>query len=272
MENFINVQNLCKTFPGQPFQNILSPFSRSSLNRTTSVTLDDISFTVHTGEVFGLLGPNGAGKTTLLKILSCLILPSSGTVTVAGNDIIRNAYAVRNSIGLVSGDERSFYWRLSGRQNLEFFGIFYNLSPKAARKRSAELMDLLGIEEPDKMVNAYSSGMKQRLALARALLHDPPILFMDEPTKSLDPTSVKKFHHFVSSYLCTEKGKTILWATHNLNEAERLCQRIAILKKGKIIAAGSLDALRKNFDLQPSATLEDIFTIADTGGTCASDV
>jgi ABC-2 type transport system ATP-binding protein len=174
MSHVVEVNKITKYFaPRITLRRLL--FGRND----TTVALEDVTFAVKEGEVFGLIGPNGAGKTTLLKMLATLILPSKGSIRVSGHDIIANAFAVRQHIGLVSGEERSFYWRISGRKNLEFFSAFYNLSKKVAEKRIDELTALLGITALDRMVGKYSSGMKQRLALARGLLHDPPVCLMD---------------------------------------------------------------------------------------------
>lgn len=236
-------------------------FRSASDKKDRIIALQDVSFEVGQGEIFCLIGPNGAGKTTLLKILSSLVLPSSGEALVAGYDVVKDSIAVRNNIGLVSGEERSFYWRISGRQNLEFFASFYNVPKDQTQKRIQELIDLLDIHEPDRVVAKYSSGMKQRLALARALLHDPPVLLMDEPTKSLDPGSVKKFQKTIRDYLCQQQEKTILWATHNLHEAEKICDRVGVICDGRLAAIGTKRELRASAGLGEEATLDDVFEV-----------
>src|SRR5262249_45820917 len=173
--------------------------------------LDGVSFDVHQGEIFGLLGPNGAGKTTLLKVLSCLVSPTSGSAFVQGSDIAVAEHRVKTSIGLVTSDERSFYWRLSGRENLHFFAALYNLPRPDIRRRCQGLLEKVELlKHADQPFMEYSTGTKQRLAIARALLHDPPVLFMDEPTRSLDPTAAKHLREFVVSTLNRKEGKTVL--------------------------------------------------------------
>ena len=219
---------------------VLRPFSG-----TEQVTgLDDVSLEVRRGEVFGLLGPNGAGKTTLLKILACLILPTAGRALVNGALVGRDDTAVKSTIGFVTSDERSFYWRLTGSENLFFFARLYGLGRGAARRRSAHLMEAMELEEvAGRQFMHYSSGMKQRLAIARALLHDPAILCLDEPTRSLDPIAAKHLRRFVAGRLNREGGKTILLATHNLQEAEEMCDRLAVLDRGRILRQGSVTGI-----------------------------
>jgi ABC-2 type transport system ATP-binding protein len=206
--------------------------------------LRGVDLHVQKGEIFGLLGPNGAGKTTLLKILSCLVLPDRGRAVVGGEDV-RHEGKVKPKIGLVHTDERSFYWRLSGRENLDFFARLYDVPRRRTKPRIEELLarvDMAG--DADRRFADYSSGMKQRLAIARALLHDPPILLMDEPTRSLDPSSAMALRAFIRDELKARDGKTVLLATHNLREAETLCDRVAILVKGKVRQVGTVQEVR----------------------------
>jgi ABC-2 type transport system ATP-binding protein len=220
----------------------LRQMARRPFGRAERVpALRDVTLEARAGEIFGLLGPNGAGKTTLLKILACLVLPTAGRASVAGRDVARDDIAVRRSIGFVTSDERSFYWRLTGRENLEFFGRLYGLEPERARRRASELLEAvdLGDVAGQQCMN-YSSGMKQRLAIARALLHDPAVLCMDEPTRSLDPIAAKHLRRFIADRLNREGGKTVLLATHNLQEAEELCGRLAILDRGRVLRQGTL--------------------------------
>jgi ABC-2 type transport system ATP-binding protein len=217
------------------------PFRRAGRIRA----LESVDLQVREGEIFGLLGPNGAGKTTLLKILSCLVLPDEGEARVGGVDV-RNAERVKPRIGLVNSDERSFYWRLSGRENLRFFATLYDVAPRDRESRIEELLEKVQMADAgDRRFADYSSGMKQRLAVARALLHDPPILFMDEPTRSLDPASSLALRGFIDGELRRRDGKTILLATHNLREAEALCDRLAILVGGRIREVGSVSQVRR---------------------------
>ncbi len=203
--------------------------------------LAGVSMEIRTGEVFGVLGPNGAGKTTLLKILAGLVVPTGGTATVGGLDVRHHDRAVRRIIGFASSDERSFYWRLSGRENLEFFARLYGLHGQAASRRTAALIgDLdLGADAARPFMD-LSSGMKQRFIIARALLHDPPILCLDEPTRSLDPIAAKHVRTLITAALRDRSGKTILLATHNLQEAEQICDRVVILDHGRILRQGGV--------------------------------
>jgi ABC-2 type transport system ATP-binding protein len=221
--------------------------------------LKDINFEVQKGEVFGLMGPNGAGKTTVIKILSTLILPTSGTAYVNGYELISDPLRVRASIGLVSGDERCLYWRLTGRENLEFFAAFYNLPPKLARYRIHRLVKLLELDELDRRVSEYSTGMRQRLCLIRSLLHDPPILFLDEPTKSLDPLTSERLRVFIRDELSKGQGKTILLTTHNPFEAAQICDRVGIMEAGYMLASGGIQELRVAAGVDKDTPLQEVY-------------
>jgi ABC-2 type transport system ATP-binding protein len=197
--------------------------------------VDSISFEVKAGELFGLLGPNGAGKTTTVKMLTTLLIPSGGSAHVAGLDVVREAEKIRPRIGFIFGGERGLYWRLSGEDNLRYFASLYYVDPQLAKKRIPYLLELVKLEDRGKeKVEGYSRGMKQRLHIARALIHDPEILFLDEPTIGLDPVGARELRQAVLS-LQSEK-KTILLTTHYMFEADALCQRIAVINHGKIIA------------------------------------
>ena len=225
---------------------------RHPLGRAERVhALDRVDLAVGTGEIFGLLGPNGAGKTTLLKILSGLVLPDRGHALVNGADTARQEMAVRRAIGYVTSDERSFYWRLSGRQNLIFFARLFPVPEAAIPQRVAELLERVDLTaKASEPFSAFSSGMKQRLAIARALLHAPPILFLDEPTRSLDPVTARHIRDFIRDRLSRDEGKTILLATHNLHEAAALCHRMAILNRGRVQRTGRLEEFRTLFAAQ----------------------
>lgn len=214
----------------------------SPQDRITAV--ERVNLEVRKGELFGLLGPNGAGKTTLVKILCTLILPDSGTATVNGYDI-SDEERVKAFIGLVGGEERSFYWRLSGRRNLDFFATLCNLSPSQAKRRIKRLSKLLDLEDfLDRRFDSYSSGMKQRLGIARGMLNEPQILFLDEPTKSLDPTAAAKLRETIRD-LARKEGYTVVLVTHRLDEAEELCDRIAIMHKGRIQVVDEIRNIRQ---------------------------
>lgn len=206
--------------------------------------VEGLNIKVVQGELFGILGPNGAGKTTLLKILATLILPSRGTALIMGKDIIEDAVAVRALLGFISGEERSFYGRLSGRKNLEFFANLSNIPSSLIKKRIKAVLELLDLETVAELpFQIYSSGMRQKLAIARALLPDPPVMLIDELSKSLDPLVSQSLRTFLKEKLVKEQRKTIILATHNLEEAESLSEHLAIMDEGKIKAWGTVDEL-----------------------------
>ncbi len=208
--------------------------------------LKGVTFTVNYGEVVGLLGPNGAGKTTTIKILSTLLLPDSGEARVGGFDVVKEAGKVRKLIGVMLSVEKGFYGKLTGRENLIYFGSLYGLSGADLRKRVDEVMELVGLSEleaEDKLYEEYSTGMKARLSLARALLKDPPILLLDEPTLGLDPMSARKVRDLVKS-LALREDKAVIYTTHNMFEAELVCDRILLIDKGSIVTSGTPEELK----------------------------
>ncbi len=220
--------------------------------------MDGVDLVVEKGEVFGILGPNGAGKTTLIKILCTLILPTAGSARINGFDIEKESGRVRESIGLVTTDERSFYWRLTGRQNLEFFASLHNFYSDDARNMVDELLGVVDLKyAADERFLNYSAGMKQRMAIARGLLNDPAVLFMDEPTRSLDPGAAQGLRNFIKEEIVKERGKTIFISTHNLEEAEELCDRVAIFDDGRIKVIGSPADLKAS--LGDGSKLSDVF-------------
>uniref|UniRef100_A0A7C4BA24 ATP-binding cassette domain-containing protein n=1 Tax=Thermofilum pendens TaxID=2269 RepID=A0A7C4BA24_THEPE len=205
--------------------------------------LRGVSFEVRRGEIFGLLGPNGAGKTTTIKILSTLLLPDAGEAWVNGYDVVREPRKVRESVGVSLYSDRGFYWKLTGRENLVYFARLYHLDPAYARERIRYLLELLDLEaDADRLVEEYSTGMKSKLNIARALLHDPPVLFLDEPTIGLDPGAARKVREVVLHL--KKEGKTILLTTHNMFEADMLCDRVAIISRGSVIAVGTPGELK----------------------------
>ena len=226
--------------------------------------LCEVDLTVRPGEVLGLLGTNGAGKTTLLKILATLILPTSGRVTVGGRDVVREVDGVKAMVGLASPDERSFYWRLTGSQNLEFFAAFHGLGTEAARARIDTLREQLGLDALDRAFGVYSTGMRHRLGIARALLRQPQILMLDEPTRSLDPSAAAGLMRMIRETLVKQLGCTVVLATHNLREAEELCDRIAILHQGRLVGCGTLDELLRRAG-KGTDTLAGTFTALTDG-------
>lgn len=221
---------------------LLHPFRRKGVT-----ALDGINLEVGSGRCFCLMGPNGAGKTTLIKIFSTLVLPDSGRAFVNGFDVSKSPNNVKTSIGYALGEERSFYWRLTGRQNLEFFAALSGISWSKRRKTIEEVLRLTGLEKAsDLRFNTYSTGMRQMMAFARALLSEPKILFVDEPTRSLDPKSALKIRKFIREEIVDRQGRTVFWATHNLAEAQDFAHDIAIIEKGQIKIQGSVSALTEN--------------------------
>jgi ABC-2 type transport system ATP-binding protein len=209
------------------------------------VAVDDISFDIKEGELFGLLGPNGAGKTTTVKVLATLLIPDAGTVRVRGLDIVKDAQEVRKIIGFIFGGERGLYWRLSAIDNLRYFASLYHVDPDVSKKRIPYLLDLVGLEgRGNERVQGYSRGMKQRLHVARTLLHDPDILFLDEPTIGLDPVGAREFRGVIRNL--QSENKTILLTTHYMFEADSLCERIAVIDQGRIVALDTPSALKEH--------------------------
>jgi ABC-2 type transport system ATP-binding protein len=209
------------------------------------MAVEDISFDIKSGELFGLLGPNGAGKTTTVKMLATLLIPTKGTATILGHDVVKGANEVRKHIGFIFGGERGLYWRLSGIDNLRYFASLYGVEPEVSKKRIPFLLEMVGLEgRGNERVEGYSRGMKQRLHVARTLLHDPEILFLDEPTIGLDPVGARDFRQVIRN-LQSEK-KTILLTTHYMFEADSLCQRVAVINEGVIVALDSPSELKKH--------------------------
>ena len=236
----INLKNISKTFVERTWRTTLGIGKPITVN-----ALKNVSLSIPSGEIFGLLGPNGAGKTTLIKILSTLILPDSGSASVCDYDLVGQPEKVRNLIGFVNANERSFYWRLTGRQNMHFFATLWNLRNAEKARRIEDLLDLVGVKDKaDVPFMKYSSGQQQRLSLARALLPDPKILLMDEPTRSLDPVAASEIRKFAKTDLAGKRGKTIIWCTHNLEEAREVCDTLAIIHKGSVMATGSLKQMQ----------------------------
>jgi ABC-2 type transport system ATP-binding protein len=248
----IKTINLTKKFSRTTGYKDLLPFQK----KKWIVATNNINLTVKEGEFFGLLGPNGAGKTTLVKLLCCLVIPNSGTAEVFGHDILKEEAEVKKLVGLVTADERSFYWRLTGRENLQFHAALYHLQKKEANKRINELLDMLEMtDRADVRFQNYSTGMRQKLAIARGLLSGPRILFVDEPTRSLDPISAQNVRRFFKEKV-SAMGSTILLATHNMHEAEQLCDRLAIIAHGQVKALGSVSELRSVFQTKESCELK----------------
>jgi ABC-2 type transport system ATP-binding protein len=202
--------------------------------------LRDVTLQIERGEFFGLFGPNGAGKTTLIRILTTLVIPSGGAAQVHGFDVVRQPARVRSLVGMVFSNENSFYGRLTGRQNLDFFAALQNLTRPQARQRIDELLELFDLTRAgDAPFQSYSTGMRQKLNVARALVHNPPIIFLDEPTKGMDVLTAETLRRLLRSDLVERQRKTVILTTHDLEEMETLCDRVGILEDGRLRTVGA---------------------------------
>ena len=220
-----------------------------------------VSFAIEQGELFGLLGPNGAGKTTTIKMLITLLLPTAGSARVLGLDVVKDAREVRKRIGYVFGGERGVYERLSGYDNLRYFAELYGVPPATQKQRIEQLLELVGLKGREhERAEGYSRGMKQRLHVARGLLHDPEVLFLDEPTIGLDPVGARELRSTIATL--TAAGKTILLTTHYMFEADALCDRIAVISKGEIVAEGTPGDLKRGVE-QGSVVEVEVYGVAD---------
>ncbi|WP_420642955.1 ABC transporter ATP-binding protein [Candidatus Leptofilum sp.] len=225
MNEIIQVRDLSKTYQsrGKP---------------VTAVS--NINFSVGKGELFGLFGPNGAGKSTIVRMLTTLLAPTSGTAVVNGFDVVQQEMQVRASIGLVTADERSFYGRLTARQNLQFYAAMQNVPRGQIPQRIGEVLNLFGLnQKADAPTQSLSTGQKQRLNIARALIHNPPILFLDEPTKSMDVQTSDFVKALIRDELVNRQGKTVVFISHELYEMENFCDRVIILANGTVQAIGT---------------------------------
>ena len=224
--------------------------------------MNGIDLRVERGEIFGVLGPNGAGKTTTLRMLATLLEPTSGEVMVLGIDVKRDPRAIRASLGAMLSGERSLYWKLTARENLEYFAALYHVPPKATTARiDAALVAVKLADRADDYVERYSTGMRQRLALARALLPDPPLVILDEPTVGLDPQAARDLRDRVREL--KRQGRTVLLTTHYMEEADQLCDRIAIIDHGEIVALDTPAALKRRIRAEEVVSLEIGMTGAD---------
>jgi len=220
--------------------------SRNKQKENTGVTvaLDNVNIQIRSGELFGLLGPNGSGKTTMIKCLSTILIPDEGTAIVNGFDIRKETPMVRASLGLVVGGERTLYWKLTARDNLMYFASLYKMQRRHARERIDELLEALQLSDrADERLEDYSTGMRQKVAIARALLHDPPILLLDEPTLGLDPNFARQIRNQIRE-LSGKQGKTVLLTTHYMDEADQLCDRVAFINNGRIVAVDTPNRLK----------------------------
>lgn len=253
-DSAVSIESLHKFFPPARtgWRSFLQPFERPSLP-----ALQNVSFSVREGESVALLGANGAGKSTLLRILSTLLLPTSGQVRVAGYDVVHSPRDVRRNLGFHAGSDLGFYSRLTGRENLIFFGRLNRLTAATARDRIAEFSTRFELSESlERQVRTLSSGTIQRLSLARALLHSPRVLLLDEPTRSLDAIASASFRQFLKTELLRRGSTTLLFASHSLAEIELLADRVAVLGRGNLLALDPPASLKQKTS---AATLEEAF-------------
>ena len=208
--------------------------------------LSDISFNIDEGSLIGILGENGAGKTTLLRLLSGLLLPDSGEISIFGTNPLKNNLEIKKTTGLLLNQDRSFYWRLTAKENINFFASMYNLDKKTVQKRLGRLFEVLIIDKTtyEKRFDSLSSGMMKKFSIIRALLHSPDIVLLDEPTKNLDYESSKNFNTFIRDYLVNKQGKTIFYVSHDINEIEAISDKIMILHNGKLLSFSDMSELR----------------------------
>ncbi|RPI81356.1 MAG: ATP-binding cassette domain-containing protein [Chloroflexi bacterium] len=257
----IDAQNLVKKFSRRVPANGDKKASRKSWRLfhrqplSWFVAVNGVNLQIEKGEVFGLLGPNGAGKSTTIRMLCTLLEPTSGTALVNGFDICKQANQVRQSLGTVLTGERSIYWKLTTRENLEYFAALYHIPPTIAKKRVQELLERMELaDRADELVEKYSSGMKQRVAISKALLARPPIVLLDEPTLGLDPQAARRVRELIAELKA--EGHTVLLTTHYMEEADQLSDRIGIIDIGKIIALDTPANLKKKINQKDVIKLE----------------
>lgn len=217
--------------------------------------VDNLYFKVGKGEIYGLLGENGAGKTTTLRMLATMLKPTMGTASMNGIDLIKRPEAVRKVIGILFGGESGLYDRLTARENISYFAELHDMNRREIEERIKYLSSKFGMEEfIDRPAGKLSKGMKQKVAIARSIVHNPQIMLFDEPTSGLDVTSARDVHDFIG--LCRSEGKSIIFSSHSMSEVEKLCDRIGIIHKGKKIAEGTVDELKAKFG---NDNLEELF-------------
>jgi sodium transport system ATP-binding protein len=219
------------------------------------VAVNNVSFSVGKGEVFGLLGENGAGKTTTLRLLATMLKPTSGTAEIGGYDLIRDSDRVRGCIGILFGGESGLYDRLTAAENIAYLGELNNMDKSQLKVRIAELAKVFGMEEYiNRKAGKFSKGMKQKVAFARSIVHNPEVMLFDEPTSGLDVSAIRNVHEFIQS--CRDEGKTIILSSHTMSEVEKLCDRIGIIHKGNLVETGTIEELSAKYN---GETLENIF-------------
>ncbi|MGW8289301.1 MAG: ABC transporter ATP-binding protein [Candidatus Bathyarchaeia archaeon] len=243
----IQTIDLTKKFAKKKHRGIFGFLRKNKQNNKhneVTVALDKLNLNIRPGELFGLLGPNGSGKTTTIKCLSTILIPDEGRAIVNGFDTQKETTMVRASLGMVVGGERTLYWKLTARDNLTYFASLYKMPRKKAKIRIEELLETFQLSDrADERLEDYSTGMRQKVAIARALLHDPPILLLDEPTLGLDPGFARQIRSQIRE-LAEKQGKTVLLTTHYMNEADQLCDRVAFINNGRIVAIDTPNRLK----------------------------
>lgn len=225
------------------------------------IAINDLSFRIEKGEIFGLLGENGAGKTTTLRILATMLKPTSGSAVLGDYDILRQPSMVRQNLGILFGGESGLYDRLTTRENILYFAELNDMEKKTAVKRMEKLIGFFGMEEyADRRASGLSKGMKQKTAFARSIIHNPDIMLFDEPTSGLDVTAAREVHEFIA--ICRKEYKTVIFSSHSMSEVEKLCDRVGIIHKGKLVETGTSEQLKAK---HRKDNLEELF-VSLTGG------
>ena len=251
MQGQVKIENLSKTYIAKQRQGLFKA------TRRPVEALKGVSLEIRPGEIFGLLGPNGAGKTTLIKCLTTLLVPTGGEAWLNGYRLTRDDNLIRASVGCMLMGDRGLYWKLTGRENLIFFGALYHLRPVERRQRAEEIIKLLGLGEiADRTVETYSSGQKMKLAFAKALINDAPVLILDEPTNTLDVPSARELRAVVRDL--NTQGKTVIYTTHIMSEAESLCDRVAIIDRGEVLALGEVPELKESLGREEVTRVEGV--------------
>ena len=253
MEGQVRIDNLSKVYHTKQRKGLFKSSAR------TFEALKGVSLDIRPGEIFGLLGPNGAGKTTLIKCLTTLLLPTGGSAWINGYQLTKDDNAIRASVGCMLMGERGLYWKLTGRENLVFFGALYHLNPIARRRRADEIIERLDLSEiADRSVETYSSGQKMKLAFAKALINDAPLLILDEPTNTLDLPSARELRAVVREL--NHAGKTVIYTTHIMAEAETMCDRVAIIDRGQVLALGTVPELKASLGREEVIRFEGVIS------------
>lgn len=243
----LEVKNLCKEFKEK---------------KGTKKAVNNISFKLQKGEIVGLLGENGAGKTTTMRMVSTMLKPTGGSITVNGFDAVKNPADVRRNIGILFGGDVGIYDRLTARENIRYFAELNDVKKEEINKRINEIAKDLDMEEYiDKRVGKFSRGMKQKVSIARSIIHYPEVMLFDEPTTGLDVTAARTIHEFIEK--CKNEGKTILLSSHSMKEVEKLCDRVIIIHKGKLVEEGTISGLKEKYN---NDDLEDVFVQLISGG------